>query len=538
MTMRTLAHLSLAFVALFSIGGCKKSTPVAPAPDAVAAPTDTEPAAADAAPAPNSDAAAAPSDAGAPAPGDWNDPAFRATRPAPAEATPLALPTIEPWKLANGLTVYQVPGTLPTASLTFEFDLGGIDDPADAQGLASVCLDLFSEGTERLDKVAWSEALADHAVSIYSPAGAETSAIVVRSLESQLGPALDLFAELVRSPGMRKDDLARILDDRRAALAQARATPAGIAGRLFGSLVWGADHPYGRVEQLSHLDNITLDACRTFVAQLKPDGARLWVVGSVNRERLEADLSSRLGEWTGKAPTKRELAPAIAPNGKIHAVHVPGAVQSVVVIGHPGPARDAADYEATQMLAMIFGGSFSSRVNMNLREDKGYAYGARGGFTYRRAGSHLSVSASVEVSTTALSLVEIAKEIKMMRAEAPKADELTRERDGALQALPARFAKPSSTLEELRSLHYFGLPFDWYAAHEKRLAAVTTEAVFEASKQHLAPGDLVVLVVGDLEAKTKDDPTKTVRQALDKLAEDKLFGPGGLVVLDPDGKVL
>ncbi|HRE91382.1 MAG TPA: insulinase family protein, partial [Myxococcota bacterium] len=105
----------------------------------------------------------------------------------------------------------------------------------------------------------------------------------------------------------------------------------------------------------------------------------------------------------------------MAPSGRIHAVHVPGAVQSVIVVGHPGPARAAADFEATAIMAQIFGGSFSSRVNMNLREDKGYAYGARGGFTYRRGGSHLSVTASVEVTTTALALAEVAKETRIMR---------------------------------------------------------------------------------------------------------------------------
>jgi predicted Zn-dependent peptidase len=190
------------------------------------------------------------------------------------------------------------------------------------------------------------------------------------------------------------------------------------------------------------------------------------------------------------------------------------------------------------MMAQIFAGSFSSRVNMNLREDKGYAYGARGQYTYRRAGSHLSVSASVEVSTTALALVEIAKEIRLMREAPPRAEELEREKSGALQALPARFAKPSSTADELRTLSNFGLPLDWFAGHEKRLGAVSLERVHEAARRHLAPDGLVVLVVGDLDRPTRDDPTRTVRQALEALAADKRFGAGGYSQLDPDGKPL
>lgn len=528
--------LSVLVLGAVSACGKKAAPPVEPAPDT----TMTAAAKGDAS-APSPDAAEPTPETTADSDKEKN---FRATRPPASEPTPLALPSVTPFKLANGLEVFLVPTALPTLSMTFEFDLGVIDDPDDALGLASACLDLFSEGTARLDKVAWSEALADHAVSIFSPAGFETSTIGVRALTSKLGPALDLFAEMMMTPGLRQDDLSRILDDRRASLAQSRGTPAGIAQRLLGAVIWGKDHPYGRIQQMSHIDNITLDRCRELTAKLKPAGARLWVVGQVEREDLTRELESRLASWTGEAPRRREVAPAMNPSGRIHAVHVPGAVQSVIVVGHPGPARNAADFEATAIMAQIFGGSFSSRVNMNLREDKGYAYGARGGFTYRRGGSHLSVSASVEVTTTALALAEIAKETKIMRETPPEDEELVRERDGALQALPARFAKPSSTLEELRTLHYFGLPLDWYSGHDKRLAALTVDAIHEAAKAHLPASQLVVLVVGDLDQKEKAQPgadpaaSRTVREALTALANDKVFGDGGLVFLDADGQAL
>ena len=259
----------------------------------------------------------------------------------------------------------------------------------------------------------------------------------------------------------------------------------------------------------------------------------------MSRADLTRELESRLSTGKGKAPTRRKLAAAAAPSGRIYAVHVPGAVQSVITVAHVGPPRTAADFEATSIMAQIFGGSFSSRVNMNLREDKGYAYGARGGFSYRRAGSHLSVYASVEVTTTALALGEIAKEMKVMRDTAPTEIELVRERDGALQSLPARFAKPASTLDELRSLHYFGLPFDWFSGHEKRLAALDVAAIHEAAQKHLPETGLTVLVVGDLDQIEKGSETgRTVREALKTLANDKVFGAGGFQLLDADGHPL
>ncbi len=462
---------------------------------------------------------------------------FRSVRPTPRAMAAVKTPSVERFTLANGLEVFLVPSTaLPTVSMSFDFDVGTVDDPADKIGLASVCFDLFSEGTERLDKIAWSEALADHAIGISSPAGTETSSINVSSLVSELGPALDLLAELLASPGMRKLDFDRIIADRKAALSQSRATANGVAGRLFGALVWGKDHPYGSILVDEHLAAITLADCKAWVAQLKPAGARLWVAGKVTRASLTEALEARLGRWTGAAPKARTLSPAPAPSGTIYAVQIDGAVQSMVLVGHPGPSRLAEDYEATYLMAMIFGGSFSSRLNMNLREAHGYAYGCRGGFSYRRGGSHWSVSASVETSTTALALREIANETKTMRTTAPSGEELHRERDGALLALPARFATASDRLEALRSLAFFALPLDWYDGYQTRLGAVEAAAVEKAASAFLMSASGVVLVVGDLTKPAKDAGGASVLDALKVLADEKVFGAGGLVLLDVDGR--
>ncbi|MCC6622770.1 MAG: insulinase family protein [Deltaproteobacteria bacterium] len=513
------------------LGACKGSTS---APDAAtttgATATTTTP------PTTTADATAAPDDATAAPAGLFPDEPFRATRPTPKPVADLKLPEVERFTLPSGLEVFLVADTrLPTVQLTFELDTGAVDDPDDKLGLASVCLDLFSEGTERLDKIALAEKLADHAVAIYSPAGGETSTIVVRALEAELGPALELLGELVATPGLRQEDFARIIADRKAALKQQRGSPSAIAQRLFPSLVWGADHPYARVQVEAHLDAITLDDCRAFVARIKPEGARLWVAGKVTRARLEDELGKRLASWSGKAPAARAIPAAKPTRGAIHVVQVDGAVQSMVLVGHPGPQRSAEDYEATHLMAQILGGSFSSRINMNLREAKGYAYGGSGRFSYRRAGSALAVGASVEGSTTALALREIVKEIDGMRSGEPTTDELARERDGALLALPASFATASDTLGELRTLVFFGLPLDWFAGYQARLRAVDAAAVKQAAAAHLETKDVVVLVVGDVTKPAKDSQA-TVLAELQKLADEKLFGAGGLVFLDPDGK--
>jgi len=525
--------LGTASVLLLGACGKKAASPEPPAPL-----QDTTPAAPDSA-ASTPDASTSAGDSAADAAVADPTGLDRSKRPTPTAIAELKVPTPESFQLDNGLTVYLLKtDTLPTVTMTFEFDLGVVSDPPDRLGLASVCLDLYSEGTERLDKVAWSEALADHAVAIYSPAGLETSSVSMRALVSELDPGLDLLAELLTSPGMRQTDFDRIIADRKAALAQSRGTANGVASRLLPSLVWGTGHPYGPVQLESHLDAMTLADCKAWVGQLRPDGARLWVAGKVTLDGLRSALNQRLAKWSGKAPTTPSIAPAPAPTGTIFAVQVDGAVQSMVIVADPGPLRTAEDYEATHLMAQIFGGSFSSRINMNLREAKGYAYGSSGRFSYRRAGSQLGVSASVESSTTALSLREMSLEIKNMRDTLATPVELTREREGALLALPARFAQASDTLDELRSVYFFGLPFTWFAGYQERLKAVDLAAVQAAAKAHLAPGDVTVLVVGDLTKPAKDVDGKTLRDELQKLADEKLFGGGGLVLLDVDGKRL
>lgn len=527
--------------------GCKSSGPERPDIQAVESDAAATPPAADAGetttaapdaaePAATDTSAAAPTpDAGVSA-GVFPEEAYRQKQPEVGPVTDLTLPTIEQFTLPSGLAVYLLQQKqLPTVFMSFEFDVGAANDPPTQDGLASVCLDLYSEGTAKLDKIAFAEKQADHAVSIWSPAGLEMSTVNMKALEGQLGPALDLLAQLLEAPGMRQEDLDRILQKRKADLKQQRATPDGIAQRLFDPLVWGKQHPYGHVVTEADIDAITLDACKGWVKQLRPGGARLWVVGRVTRERLEKELGERLAGWTGEAPRAQTYPAATAATGAITFVQVDGAAQSYVMVGHPGPKRDAADYEATFLMAQILGGSFSSRVNMNLREDKGYAYGAFGGFDYQRAGSALQVAASVETSTTVLALREIAKEIKGMREGGPTDDELTRERDGALKGLPAKFATPTDTLSQLKRLAYFGMPLDWYAGHQQRLRAMDAAAVLAAAKAHLIDGAVDVLVVGDGAAKAKgtDD---TVLDELKKLADEKVFGGGGLVMLDADGQ--
>ncbi|HET9992735.1 MAG TPA: insulinase family protein, partial [Kofleriaceae bacterium] len=263
-----------------------------------------------------------------------------------------------------------------------------------------------------------------------------------------------------------------------------------------------------------------------------------------------------LADWKGTAPElPAPPAPATMP-GRIFFVHVPDAAQSTVMLMEHGPLRTAPDYFQNTMMASVFGGSFTSRLNMNLREDKGYAYGARGGLSYSKHYGSLSASASVQTDSTYQTLLEIDRELAGLWAghKPVTQDELDREKLNATLALPGRFATAQAALGQYRSLVYYGLPLDYFNTYADHVNAVTAAQVAESAAQHLRPAPAVYLVVGDGDAKMiVDDPSQpkdkrrvpflkdgvqvTLRQALIDLAAKGDVGAGGFVELDVDGLV-
>ena len=460
----------------------------------------------------------------------WPDEPFRSERPTPKPIASVEIPTIETFTLDNGVEVFLVQQqTLPTVLMFFEWEIGETSDPKGRTGLASVCADLLDEATKTKDKASFSAAQDDHAVNVWISASSETTIMGVRALQRELGSALDLAAEMLLEPALNEDDFTRLREQHQARLEQRTGSARAVSGRLFSSLIWGSQHPYGKIETKQSLAKIELADCQRFAKQLRPKGARLWVVGKISQTELRDELGARFGKWTGKAPKRRKIGAAQPAAGTIFFVDVPGSAQSQIAMGHPGPARDAPDYEATKIMASILGGSFSSRINMNLREDKGWSYGARGSFSYTRSGSYFTAGSSVRSDVTGPALLELSKEIENMRAAPPSAEELERERNGALLAMPTLFSTATGTLFSFKGLHVHGLPLDWHTGHQERLRALDPQAVHAAAEAHLQSSGHVVLVVGDAE---------TVLEPLEAIAKDEVFGAGGIQYLDTDGNPL
>jgi zinc protease len=456
--------------------------------------------------------------------------AFRATRPAAGPARALVPPAITHFTLPEGLDVYLVEShKLPTIAVDLTFDGGSENDPKGKSGQAALCMNLLDDGTAKLDKVAFEEAQADLGSTVGAYASVDQQGVTMRTLTKNLDRTAELWAESLKVPGLREADHARNVQQTLASLSQQKGAPATVAPRVFGSIYYGPDHPFGRVTTDATAKAVTAGDCKAYVNDyIKPGGAKLYLVGDITRQQVEQKLAPALKGWTG-APKASVDAGAIASMpGKLFFVDVPGAAQSMIYLFQAGPRRQADDYFPTRIMSDILGGDFASRINMNLREDKGWAYGAGGGMRYdvRTLGT-FRAAAAVRTDATKDSVAELYKEVQKMSGGEVTDAELEREKNAAMLGLPAQFATGQEVLSSFRRLIYFGLPLDYWAGFARGIEAVNKESVAAAAKKYLKPAELQGLVVGD---------AAKVLPGLKELLASKSIGEGELVILDADGQ--
>jgi zinc protease len=392
------------------------------------------------------------------------------------------------------------------------------------------------------------------ASSISAYATEDSIGLQLSSLSKHLPVTFAQFATTITSPAFRASDFERMVKRRTEAIRQSKGNPAGVASRVFSPVVYGREHPLGAVTTEASLGAIKIDDCKKLAATaLKPGGARLFVVGDLTEAQIRKLFDEpALATWRGAVPRAAAAGAAKPLAGRIFFVDVPGSAQSVVTMVHAGPRRDAADYFATTLMAQVFGGSFSSRINMNLRENKGYSYGARGGFQYTKSHSWFSASASVRTDSTYQTILEINSDVRALAtAQRPiEAAELEREQRGMVLGLPGQFATGQQALGNYRRLVYYGLPMDYYGKLAANVERVNLATVKDAASKHLRPSDAIYIVVGDGSAmmKVREGTTDvpmlasgkpvTLRQALETMVETKHLGPGALISIDADGQVI
>ncbi len=455
-------------------------------------------------------AAAPPAPAGAATPGEEAEgPSESAALaasvlPAGGPDPQFTLPEVQRRKLSNGLDVVIVEHhELPVVTMNLVMKGGAGAESTDFAGLAVLTADLLDEGTDSKTALQISEALSSIGANLSTSADWDSNRLTLTTLTRQLDPALALFSDVLLNPAFREADVQRIGASRMQGLAQSRNDASAIATRIYPTLVFGPEHPYGHPQggTEASIRAITPAALEQFHSTYYlPNNATLIVVGDVQPDRIVAKLESALGGWKpGPVPEIRVNAPPVTrERTTIYLVDRPGAAQSVINIGQVGASRTAPDYFTRLVLNQMLGGAFVSRVNLNLREDKGYTYGARTSFDLRRGAGPFLASAGVQTAVTRESVIEFLKELRGIRGEIPVTDaELDRAKQSLIRGFPRTFETPAQIAGRLGDVALFGLPDNYYDSYIAGVQKVTLADVDRLAKEAIDPSRLTILVVGD-----------------------------------------
>jgi zinc protease len=314
-------------------------------------------------------------------------------------------------------------------------------------------------------------------------------------------PAVDLVAELVRQPTFPEDEVERVAGEHRAAILQRRAEPRGLANEAIARELFADESPFSRPlgGTLASLAGLTRSDLLAFhAARYTPVGSRIVVAGDLEHAQAVELASRGFGEWAGPAP--EPVAASVATRSatrRLVIVDRPGSVQSEIRVAQLGVARSTPDYFPIVVMNAILGGAFTSRLNLNLRETRGYTYGVSSGFTMRLEPGPFLVSTAVQTEVTAAALGEILGEIGKIREEPVREEEVQDARSYLAGIFPLRLQTTDGTATRIAELAIYGLPLDYFADYRERLLSVTRAEVERAAREHLDPAAMTVVVAGD-----------------------------------------
>jgi predicted Zn-dependent peptidase len=394
-----------------------------------------------------------------------------------------------------------MPGrALVAASLALR--VGAVDEAAAVGGATVLAARALTEGTQDHDAIALTEAAERLGASLHAEAGWDATSAGLDVPVTRLEPALELLAEIVRRPSFPASEVERIRDERLTDLLQAKADPRRRADEAFVSSIYAPSSPYhrpagGTEETVGPLTAADLRAVQA--RAYGPERAALVVAGDVDPEAVLRAAAALFGDWAASGTP--EPGPIDDTNAvherSIRVVHRPGAVQTEVRIGHPGVRRLHPDFHAISVMGAILGGLFNSRLNMNLREDKGYTYGAGAGFDLRRARGPFTARAAVNTEATVPAVQEFLAELARIREDPVTDAELRAARDYLVGVFPLRFETPGPVAGSLAGLFVHELPDDELARYRPAIEAVTAADVLRVARDHVHPEMSAIVLVGD-----------------------------------------
>jgi len=426
----------------------------------------------------------------------------RSRPPLPGPPAALDLPTIQKQSLPNGLAVWVVERhEVPVVQLSLLVRAGAGQDLAGKAGAASLTAAMLDEGAGARSALEIADAAEFLGAALTTASSFDASAVRLNVPVQRLAEGLPLLADVALRPTFPEKELERLRQERLTLLLQVRDDAASVAGMVFSRLVYGPGHRYGTgtIGTETSLKTLTAADLRAFhAAYFQPSNATLLVVGDISASGVMPVLRSAFADWRGRSA--RGPTPLAAPRppdqAEIVIVDKPDAEQSQIRIGSVGVPRSTPDYFPLLVLNTILGGAFTSRLNQNLREEHGYAYGASSGFDMRLGPGPFYAAAGVQTDKTADALREFFKELNGIR-QPVGVEELAKARNYIALAFPGEFETTTDLSRRLEELIVYRLPDDYFERYIANVMAVTAAQVQRAAETYIQPSRFIVVIVGD-----------------------------------------
>jgi zinc protease len=416
-------------------------------------------------------------------------------------------PQIHRTALDNGVRVWTVEHRqVPLIAVLALVPVGAASDPVRQPGLAAITGDMLDEGCGDRSALEVHEALGRIGAQLDLDVGHDATVIGLTTLERYLDRGLELLRDMLVRPRFEQREFDRVRDLRLNRLLQLKDVPPALADRAFTQLLY-RNHPYGHLpigSEGSLRSMMIRDITQFHRRAFGPSHLTVIAVGDASHDSLAAAVRRAFQGWSGDGteaiPDPDTFAAPAPPASRLALVHRAGAAQSELRLGQVALARRSPDYHAALVANMVLGGQFVSRINMNLREDKGYTYGARTAFEFRRAPGPFVLQASVQPDATAEALREALGEIRAIRGDRPVTrEELELGRASLTRGYPRNFETADQVARAAAQLALYGLPDDYFSTFVPKVLALTEADVTAVAAKHLDPSRMISVIVGDRE---------------------------------------
>ncbi len=409
----------------------------------------------------------------------------------------------EKTKLSNGMEVWVVPQKeLPIISMNLVLNSGSAANPEGREGLADVAADMLTNGTKSRSATDISNQLQSIGASVNVNAGWDSTEARMQTLTRHLDTALGIYSDVLINPNFAPDELDTLKKRRLIGFKQLQDSPAAIASIAYSKVLYGAEHQYGRPQNGNEKSIGAIsrdDVVKFYESYYRPNTSALIVVGDVSMKTLKPKIEKAFGGWkSADVPNVEVTAAKAFDKPGIYLIDKPGAAQSELRIGQIGVSRSHPDYVPIYVMNHILGGQFSARVNMNLREDKGYTYGARSGFSFRKGAGPFTASAGVQTAVTKESVIEFMKELNGIQGSIPiTAAELDYSKQSIIRSFPRSVETVGQMSGQLADLFVYNLSSDYVNDYLSKISAVTLDDVNRVANKYLDPNKMAIVIVGD-----------------------------------------